>query len=95
MHPYELDTNELSVMKKEYGKIPLKWRITQFVGRNSIENKLHNLLNDFQFTSFERKYYSTESTSLPRNTLSNLEIEDAKTSKINPDRIVIETSYSS
>ena len=95
MHPYELDTEELSAIKKEYGKIPLKWRLSQFVGRNTIENKLHKLLNEYEFTSFEREYYSKESSSVPRNTLSNLDPEESKSEDLGPENIVAKTSYSS
>ncbi len=95
MHPYELDTGELAAMKSEYGHIPLKWRITQFVGRNTIENKLNNLLSEHKFTSFEREYYTEESSSVPRNTLSNLEHDEVESKKATPENIVAKTSFSS
>lgn len=95
MHPYELDTGELAAMKSEYGHIPLKWRITQFVGRNTIENKLNNLLSEHKFTSFEREYYTEESSSVPRNTLSNLEHDEDESKKVTPENIVAKTSFSS
>jgi len=94
MHPYELDTEELAAMKREYDHIPLKWRLSQFIGRGTIEGKLHKLLGDYKFTSFEREYYSTDSSSVPRNTLSNLEHETLA-DDIEPENIVANTSYSS
>ena len=72
MHPYEIDTNELAAVKNTYGKIPFKWRVSQFVGRNTVENKLHKLMSEFRFTSFEQEYYSQNSLSIPQNTLSNI-----------------------
>ena len=60
MHPYEIDTEELAVVKNLYGDIPLKWRLSQFIGRGSVEPKLHKLMNDYSFTSFEREYYSED-----------------------------------
>lgn len=63
MHPYETDTEELAAVKELYGDIPLKWRLSQFVGRGSVEDKLHKLMYDYDFTSFEREYYSEDSTS--------------------------------
>ena len=95
MHPYELDTNELAAMKREHEHIPLKWRLSQFVGRSSTENKLHKLLKEYKFTSFEREYYTEDSASIPRNTLSNLEHEENDSEKIRPENIVAKTSYSS
>ena len=71
MHPYETDFGELEAVKKSYGKIPLKWRLTQFVGRNSVETKLHKLMNDFEFTSFKQEFYSKDSFSAPQSTFSN------------------------
>ena len=73
MHPYEIDTDELTAVKQTYGKIPLKWRLSQFVGRNTVENKLLKLMKDFEFTSFEQEYYNESSLSIPQNTLSNLD----------------------
>ncbi len=60
MHPYEVDTGELAVVKELYGDIPLKWRLSQFVGRGSVETKLHKLMTDYEFTSFEKEFYSQE-----------------------------------
>lgn len=91
MHPYELDTEELAAMKREYVHIPLKWRLSQFVGRNTIENKLHKLLSEHEFTSFERKYYAKTSAPFLRNTLSNLETEE---NGFSPDNIVTENHRS-
>ena len=95
MHPYELDTEELSTMKQEYDHIPLKWRLSQFVGRGTIENKLHKLLSEHKFTSFEREYYAKDSASVPKNTLSNLGHEKKESNDIGPENIVAKTSYSS
>ncbi len=72
MHPYEVDTKELAAVKRAHGKIPFKWRVSQFVGRNTVENKLHKLMNDFEFNSFRQEYYNEDSHSIPQNTLSNL-----------------------
>jgi len=95
MHPYELDTGELSAMKQEYNHIPLKWRLSQFVGRGTLENKLHKLLCEHKFTSFEREYYSKDSASVARNTLSNLKHEETESDNISPENIVAKTSYNS
>ena len=65
MHPYEVDTDELAVVKELYGKIPLKWRLSQFVGRGSVETKLHKLMTDYRFTSFEKEFYSQEQEKKP------------------------------
>jgi len=73
MHPYETDFGELAAVKEAYGKIPLKWRLTQFVGRNRVENKLHKLMDDFEFTSFKEQFYSKNSLSSPKSTLSNVD----------------------
>ena len=94
MHPYELDTEELSSIKQEFDHIPLKWRLSQFVGRSTIENKLHKLLTEHEFTSFERKYYSEGSMSIPRSTLINLEHEDKELNAFSPEDIVTKSSYS-
>jgi len=75
MHPYEIDTEELAAVKSTYGKIPLKWRLSQFIGRNTVEKKLHKLMQEFEFTSFLQEYYSESSQSIPQNTLSNIESE--------------------
>ncbi len=93
MHPYEIDTNELAAMKKEHGHIPLKWRLSQFVGRNTIENKLHRVMKDFDFTSFEREYYSKDANSIPRNTLSNIDIV-TDTKLLDEESIAANTSFS-
>ncbi len=95
MHPYELDTEELSAMKMEYDHIPLKWRLSQFVGRNTIENKLHKLLSEQKFTSFENEYYAKDSASIPRNTLSNLGHNEKETKDISPENIVAKSYLSS
>lgn len=94
MHPYELDTEELSAMKSEYDHIPLKWRLSQFVGRNTIENKLNRLLGDFNFTSFEQKYYSKDSSAIATNTSSNLSPNKSNTNNMKPESIVAKSSYS-
>ncbi len=70
MHPYEVDTDELAVVKRLYGDIPLKWRLSQFVGRGSVESKLHKLMSDYDFTSFEREYYSDDSQSAAHDPLT-------------------------
>ncbi len=94
MHPYEIDTEELAAIKNQGKKIPLKWRLSQFVGRNSVENKLHKLFTDYKFTSFEKEYYSESSSSIPQNTKSNLDdIEHDDHSEINSDNIVAKTSF--
>lgn len=56
MHPYEVDTGELTQLKTQYD-IPLKWRMTQFVGRTTVPTKLRKLLTDFDFSSFKQTYY--------------------------------------
>jgi len=71
MHPYETDFGELAAVKEAYGKIPLKWRITQFVGRNAVEEKLHKLMNDFEFTSFKKQFYNKDSLSAPLSSEDN------------------------
>jgi len=85
MHPYEIDTKELAAVKRAHGEIPLKWRLSQFIGRNTVENKLHKLMSDFDFTSFEREYYSKDSHSIAQNTLSN--IVDVKPVTMEADNI--------
>jgi len=65
MHPYEIDTDELAEVKALYGDIPLKWRLSQFVGRGSVETKLHKLMTDYNFTSFEKEFYSQEPKKKP------------------------------
>jgi len=78
MHPYEVDTGELAVVKKLHGDIPLKWRLSQFVGRGSVESKLHKLMNDYRFTSFEKEFYSDipQSTPYDSQTGDNVNISD-------------------
>ena len=93
MHPYEIDTEELAAVKSQYKKIPLKWRLSQFVGRNSVERKLHKLLDDFNFTSFEQEYYCEHSHSVPRNTKSNEDEQMPEANDIGPDNIVANSSY--
>jgi len=73
MHPYEVDTEELAYVKSTSQKIPLKWRLSQFIGRNSVENKLHNLMSDFKFNSFANEYYQENSSAIAQHTLSNIE----------------------
>jgi polysaccharide deacetylase family protein (PEP-CTERM system associated) len=70
MHPYEIDTGELAAVKKLYGNIPLKWRLSQFRGRDSVESKLHKLMTDYSFTSFKKEYYSDNSQSTHQNPLA-------------------------
>lgn len=95
MHPYEIDTEELGAIKAQYEKIPFKWRVSQFVGRNTVENKLHKLLGDFEFTSFEREYYMDDSVSLPCNTLSNETHEPSSEETHPPENLAAKTSFSS
>jgi len=56
MHPYELGISEYADLKRQYS-IPLKWQITQFVGRKTVRPKLEKLLKDHQFMSFKETYY--------------------------------------
>jgi len=58
MHPYEVDAEELEFVKKEYGKMPFKWLVTQFVGRKGVPNKLSRLIDDYEMTSFKQAYYA-------------------------------------
>jgi polysaccharide deacetylase family protein (PEP-CTERM system associated) len=58
MHPYEVDTDELKFVKDEYGKVPFKWLLTQFVGRSGVPNKLSRLISDYDMTSFQQAYYA-------------------------------------
>ena len=92
MHPYEIDTGELAAVKKLHGDIPLKWRLSQFGGRDSVESKLHKLMSDYSFTSFEREYYSDYSQSTPPNPLTR----DSKitTSNIKHSKIVTQLEHS-
>jgi polysaccharide deacetylase family protein (PEP-CTERM system associated) len=59
MHPYEVDTEELAVLKTQYNDIPTKWLMTQFVRRGAVPTKLRKLLADFNFSSFKDTYYRT------------------------------------
>ncbi len=93
MHPYEIDTEELSALKRANTHIPLKWRLSQFVGRGTVENKLHRLFNDFNFTSFEKEYYSEDSSAIATNTLSNDGHEEPM-SDMTPDKIAANSQYS-
>ena len=61
MHPYEVDSTELEFVKAHYGSLPLKWRVTQFVGRNSVPNKLRRLIRDYDMMSFREAYYTCDS----------------------------------
>ena len=83
MHPYEIDPGELKAVKQAYGDIPLKWRLSQFGGRKTVEKKLHRLMTDYTFTSFEKEYYSDDAYSSPRNTLSNRDTLDHQADKQN------------
>jgi len=94
MHPYEIDTEELASVKNQYGEIPLKWRLSQFVGRNTVESKLHKLMNDFKFTSFAKEYYYKDANSFPRNTLSNEEDKAPSSNDLEPESIAAKTSFS-
>ena len=78
MHPYEVDTEELSYVKRTSQHIPLKWRLSQFVGRNTIERKVHRLMQDFEFTSFAQEYYSEDSVSIPQHTYSNIQVGETE-----------------
>lgn len=57
MHPYEVDHEELSFVQHKYGDIPFKWRLTQFVGRKGIQDKLRRLTTDQEMMSFRDAYY--------------------------------------
>ena len=59
MHPFELDTGEYAEVKKLYKKMPLI-RHQFFVARGTVKNKLHRLMQDFDFTSFEDCYYNND-----------------------------------
>ena len=93
MHPYEVESGELDAEKKAYGKIPAKWRITQFVGRDKVENKLHRLMNDFEFSSFKEEFYSEDSQSAPRSSLSNIE-EAAEHILVDEADVKVKVSFS-
>lgn len=95
MHPYEVDTEELAFVKETYGDIPMKWRLSQFVRRNSVENKLHRLMTDYNFTSFENEYYSDNSLSSPHNPLSrDTVISGNESNDTKPESIVAKVSFS-
>lgn len=57
MHPYELDTREYQEVAKPAG-ISKKWAVHQFAGRGGMAKKLHQLLTDYPFTSFQAQYYN-------------------------------------
>ncbi|SKA80861.1 polysaccharide deacetylase family protein, PEP-CTERM locus subfamily [Thiothrix eikelboomii] len=56
MHPYELDIQEYQEVAKPAG-ISKAWAVHQFAGRSGMVNKLHKLLTDYPFTSFQAQYY--------------------------------------
>lgn len=62
MHPYEVDHEELAFVKETYGKVPVKWLLTQFVGRKDIPHKLSRLIHDHEMTSFKNAYYPPNNT---------------------------------
>jgi len=74
MHPYEVDPEELAFVKREYGKLPLKWRLTQFGGRRGVPDKLRRLVRDYPMTSFRDAYYPsyTKATSQQEKDTSSL-----------------------
>ena len=61
MHPYEVDATELDFVKENYGPLPLKWRVTQFVGRSGVPEKLRRLIRDYEMMSFKAAYYASGS----------------------------------
>ena len=63
MHPYEVDATELDFVKEHYGPLPLKWRVTQFVGRSGVPGKLRKLVHDYDMMSFKQAYYSKDGRS--------------------------------
>ena len=81
MHPYEVDPNELAAIKQEYGDIPLKWRLSQFYGRDKTITKLHKLMTDFNFSSFQEHYYSDEIIQTPEKPL-NKNVKATKSQKV-------------
>lgn len=96
MYPYDIDTDELAALKSAYNGVPLKSQFTQFFGRDSVETKLHKLLKDFEFTSFELQYYSENSLSNPHNASNGTDNKVSHTSsKLNPNNIVANTSFES
>lgn len=58
MHPYEVDVGEMQAVKQTYGKIPLKWRLSQFSGRDGMPAKLQRLIRDYDMMSFREGYYA-------------------------------------
>lgn len=57
MHPHELDTKEYQEVAKPAG-ISKTWAVHQFAGRSGMVKKLHKLLKDYSFTSFQAQYYN-------------------------------------
>lgn len=57
MHPHELDTKEYQEVAKPAG-IAHAWAVHQFAGRAGMVKKLHRLLSDYSFTSFQAQYYN-------------------------------------
>jgi len=76
MHPYEVDTGEYADVMGKF-EIPLKWRLTQFVNRKTVEPKLRQLFTDFTFTSFEREYYTNTDTSV-EPIINSTQLNDTK-----------------
>ena len=58
VHPYEVDPAELEFVKAQYGPLPLKWRLTQFIGRSGVPDKLRNLTRDYNMMSSKDAYYT-------------------------------------
>jgi len=76
MRPYELDSNELSSIKAASKDLPLKWRLTQFIGRGNVEEKLIKLMKDYSFTSFEKENYSNISSTETKPTKLKVVIDN-------------------
>lgn len=57
LHPYELDSNEYTVLARTL-PIPPGMAIHQFARRSSVAHKLTRLLDDYPFTSFRDHYYA-------------------------------------
>ena len=57
MHPYELDPKEYQEVARPAG-ISKAWAVHQFAGRAGMVKKLHKLLTDYTFTSFQSQYYN-------------------------------------
>lgn len=70
MHPYEVDPAEIDFVKSQYGPLPLKWRVTQFVGRSGVPNKLRRLIRDYDMMSFQNAYYATDQKSFTKQSSS-------------------------